>query len=91
MVTKKKAAPAAVKALPDYYTPAQAIEWLQKLPADEPVFVLAGRDNTAAASVSHWMVLNHQQLRERGSDAKLDSARKTRDAMDIWPGASEPD
>jgi len=53
-----------------------------KIPQDEPVFLLRGQDKVAAAAVRVWAALND----EAGGDPEASRlAREHADKMDVWP------
>ena len=53
-----------------------------KIPEDEPVFLIRGQDMVSAETVRHWAHLNDRA----GGDPKLSAqAREQADEMDKWP------
>ena len=50
-----------------------------KIPEDEPVFLLRGKDPTACAVVQYWVELNKLNMRVTKSLDVLDHAIKMRD------------
>ncbi len=60
----------------------------QKIPADEPVFLLRGQDQHAAQTVRFWA----NEAEAAGAEAAIvKAAREQADAMDAWPIAKRPD
>ena len=59
-----------------------------KIPADEPVFLIRGQDKVGAATVRAWAELN----KVSGGDPKLsDLALEQADRMDDWPTKKSAD
>jgi hypothetical protein len=57
--------------------------YLDKIPDDEPIFILRGKDVTAPNHVRSWASMAEQQ---GAPPEKVLGARQTADAMDNWPG-----
>lgn len=55
-----------------------------KIPIDEPVFLLRAQDKTAARVVRLWANINEGQL-EGGDAHAIKLAREHADLMDKWP------
>lgn len=68
-------------ARPDYNPRIQDSE--NKIPADEPVFLLRAQDQTAAGLVREWARRNEQIAGHDPHAVKL--AREHADLMDKWP------
>lgn len=68
---------------------ASAIEYLKKLPPDEPVFVLRAQDITAAGFVMAWAnnLAHLTGVFSPKADEALDIARE----MEAWPTQKVPD
>lgn len=61
---------------------------LEKTQADEPIFVLVGRDRLAATTVRMWATL----ARFCGvNDEKITEALGCAERMDRWPAKKTPD
>lgn len=59
-----------------------------KVPHDEPVFILRAKDILAADLVDTWAA----RAKRRGTpQAKIDEALKIAEAMAAWPGRKVPD
>lgn len=60
----------------------------RRIPANEPVFLLRGQDQFAAAAVRHWAGL----VEAGGGDPEIiGTARAHADKMDAWPSKKVPD
>lgn len=64
-------------------TPTEGIEYLQGLPADEPVFVLRAQDAYAPSTVGSWaaMCLSNNTVDEDGQPRYPKTRDKGRQAM----------
>lgn len=62
-----------------------AIKYLQKLPADEPVFVLRAQDLHAPATVGGWatICLSYNDRNPSGESLYPDTLRKGRRAQEL--------
>lgn len=61
---------------------------LNKIPADEPVFMVRAQDKNAASTARYWAELNDLD----DGDPRLSAlARKHADLMDAWPVKKIPD
>jgi hypothetical protein len=59
-----------------------------KIPADEPVFLIRGQDIVGAATVREWALKNQ---RAGGDPALTKSAFEHANAMDAWPKKKKAD
>ena len=59
-----------------------------KIPADEPVFLIRGQDHVGASAVRAWA---HLHRINGGSDVAYDLAMKHADRMDNWPVKKQAD
>ena len=60
----------------------------RRIPADEPLFLLRGQDQFAAATVRHWADLTEAG----GGDPEIvRTAREHADKMEAWPNKKVPD
>jgi hypothetical protein len=58
-----------------------------RIPDDEPVFLLRAQDCTAAATVRHWASLQSDPLNNNLSQAAIKQA----EAMEAWPKKGKAD
>ncbi len=68
--------------------PKDMIDYLSKLPPNEPVFVLRAQDILAADVVRNWV---HSARTKGCPDTKLNEAFDCATAMDEWPTHKVPD
>ena len=66
-------------------TPAEGIEYLQSIPANEPVMVFRGRDTFAPAAVQCWaaMCMSQNSMNHEKSEALAKTRAKGERAMHL--------
>lgn len=69
-------------------TKADVLKMLQRIPDDEPLFLLRGRDTVASETVLDWC---DRAGRDGSPNEKLDEAAACAKAMRNWPTKKVPD
>lgn len=64
----------------------EALQEINRIPKNEPIFIIRAQDSSATALIQSWMALNWKAPQE-----KLLSAQRIREAMMEWPNRKNPD
>lgn len=70
------------------FTKANALAYLEKMPDDEPVFVLRAQDYLAPVAMRAWIQAAYQA---NTNISKVEVAEQIQEAMTRWPTRKYPD